>query len=662
MSAAADLELMRASMLLETDPAAAARLAGAVLRQHPGHDAATLLLTTARRRLGNSAGAIDIMEALGLAQPESALVQLELGRTYAACSRVSEATAALERALNLDESLADAWAELSQQRQLAGETAAADAAYIKYRGLTTNPPDLTDAYLAFDQGRLEAAEHLAQQRLQAGSNAVAALTLLAAIAARRGDDLAQEGALSQALQLAPCDSVAREQLVQLMIRQGRIDESLTLIERLLLAQPQSRSVLVLKAEALQLAERPGEGLAIIFGLLAEHPDDANLWVIAGNQQRYSGLPREAVIAYRRALELQPGNGLAYWGLANLDALRDSPESVETLKRQLVSAAPEGYDGTCMEFALGKVCEDRSEFAASFAHYDRGNRRARSSFQYDANATTAFVQRFKATFTRRFFAERSDWGSAAAGPIFIVGLPRSGSTLLEQILASHSQVEGTRELPYMPTLARELAGPPESAARYPENLTALTQADIDTLARRYLASAQTHRLEGLPLFIDKMHGNFVSLGLIQLMFPRALIIDSRRHPMGCGFACYKQLFSAGMNFAYDLNELGLFYRDYVQLMDHIDEVLPGRVHRVFYEHLVANPQAEVRKLLQYCQLPFEDGCLRFHENQRVAQTLSSEQVRRPLYAQGVDQWRHYAPWLEPLRAPLAGLIEAYPAAP
>jgi predicted Zn-dependent protease len=653
---------MRASMLLETDPAAAAQLAGAVLRRRPGHDAATLLLTTACRRLGNSAGAIGVIEALGLAQPESALVQLELGRTYAACGRTSEATAALQRALKLDESLADAWAELSQQRLLAGDTAAADIAYIKYRRLTTNPPDLADAYLAFDQTRFEAAEYLARQRLQAGTNPVAALTLLAAIASRRGDDLAQEDALNQVLQLAPCDSAAREQLAQLMIRQGRIDEALTLIERLLQAQPRSRSVLLLKAEALQLAERPTEGLAIISGLLAEHPNDADLLVIAGNHTRYNGQPRDAIIAYRRAIELQPGHGLAYWGLANLDALRDSPESVATLEQQLALAAPDGYDGTCMEFALGKAREDNGEFAASFAHYDRGNRRARNSFQYDANATTAFVQRFKATFTRRFFEDRSGWGSAAIDPIFIVGLPRSGSTLLEQILASHSQVEGTRELAYIPALARELAGPAETAARYPENMVALKKSDVDVLARRYLASAQTHRLEGLPQFIDKMHGNFVSLGLIQLMFPRALIVDSRRHPMGCAFACYKQLFSVGMNFAYDLDELGRYYRDYVQLMDHIDEVLPGRVHRVFYEHLVANPEAEVRRLLQYCHLPFEEKCLRFHENQRVAQTLSSEQVRRPLYAHGVDQWRHYEPWLDPLKAPLGRLVEDYPAAP
>jgi tetratricopeptide (TPR) repeat protein len=661
LTASIDLELMRASMLLETDPAAAAALARAVLTAHPGQDAATLLLAAACRRLGNSAGTIEAMEAMGRNQPDSALLQLELGRAYAACGRAEEATVALQRALKLDETLADAWADLSMQWLLSGETAAADAAYIQYRRLTTNPPDLADAYLAFDQQRFEVAEGLARQRLDSGTNPVAALTLLAAIASARGDELAEEAALTQALRIASCDSVAREQLAKLMVRQGRTDEALALIERLLNAEPQSRSVLILKAEALQAAERLDEGLSIILGLLTEHPNDADLWVIAGNQQRFSGHARDAIAAYRRALDLQPGNGLAYWALANLDALSEVPQIIETLGAQLAAADLARFDGTCLEFALGKALEDRRDFAGSFQHYERGNRRARSSFNYDANATTAFVERFKATFSPAFFQKRADWGSAAIDPIFIVGMPRSGSTLLEQILASHSSVEGTRELPHMPTIARELAGPPQTAARYPDNLPELGESEIDALAARYLRSASTHRLAGRPRFIDKMHGNFVSLGLIHLMFPRAVIIDSRRHPLACGFACYKQLFSAGMNFAYDLKEMGLFYRDYVELMAHIDAVLPGRVHRVYYERLVANTEEEVRRLLEACSLPFESQCLRFHETARVAQTASSEQVRRPMYSQGVDHWRHYQPWLGPLQAALGKLIDEYPAA-
>jgi hypothetical protein len=230
-----------------------------------------------------------------------------------------------------------------------------------------------------------------------------------------------------------------------------------------------------------------------------------------------------------------------------------------------------------------------------------------------------------------------------------------------MLASHSRIEGTRELPHMPRLARELAGPPETAARYPESIASLTATDVDALAQRYLAAARAHRLLMRPHFIDKMHGNFASLGLIQLMFPRALIIDARRHPLGCGFGCYKQLFSAGMNFAYDLGELGLYYRDYVALMEHIDTVLPGRVHRVYYEKVVADVEGEVRRLLDACQVPFEPQCLRFHETERIAQTTSSEQVRRPLYTQGVDQWRNYQSWLGPLVAALGNRVAGYPAA-
>jgi tetratricopeptide (TPR) repeat protein len=649
---------MRASMLLETDPAAAARHASAVLASHPGHDAATLLLTTACRRLGNSSSALDIIAALAEAQPASALVQLELGRTYAASGRSSEAKTALERAVELDSGLADAWRELSEQRLLAAETASADAAYARYRRLAIDPPDLADAYAAFDQGRLETAQALVTQQSRAGSQ-VAAFTLLAAIASRRGDDLAEEAALNRVLSEAPCDSSAREQLVRLMIRQGRTDEALPLTKRLLAADPFNSGYVILEVLALQLAERHAEGLAIITRLIADHPDDADSWLLAGNQQRYIGHSSEAIEAYLRAIELRPGHGMAYWALSNFETFHFAQPEIENMQRQLALVPPTGADRTGLEFSLGRALEDRSEFAAAFDHYGRGNRLARASFDYNPKATTAFVQRFKATFTQRFFSDRADWGQPASDPIFIVGLPRSGSTLLEQILASHSGIEGTRELAYVPTIARELAGPPETAARYPENLASLGEARVEALAARYLASAQKHRPLGRPRFVDKMHGNFASLGLLHLMFPRAAIIDARRHLMACGFACYKQLFNPGMNFAYDLSELGLYYRDYVDLMDHIEQVLPGRVYRLHYERLVTDTENEVRRLLDYCRLPFEPECLRFYENRRVAQTISSEQVRQPIYTAGLEQWRHFEPWLEPLKIALADLVDHYP---
>jgi len=650
---------MRASMLLETDPAAAARQAGAVLQSHPGHDAASLLLTAACRRLGNSSDAIGIMEALALAQPASALVQLELGRTYAACARGREAKLALERAVELDPNLADAWRELSEQHLQLGEIASADAAYTRYRQLAADPPDLADAYAAFDQGRLETAEGLARRRLQQGTNEVAAFTLLAAIAMRRGDDLAEAESLNAVLLRADCDGTAREQLVRLMIRQGRTEEALPPIERLQAAEPGNSAYLILKVLALQLAERHAEGLAIITQLIADHPDNSDFWLLAGNQQRYIGHSREAVDSYRRAIELRPGHGMAHWALSNFETFRFAAHEIENMQRQLALVPPMGPDATGLEFSLGKALEDRAEFAPSFEHYRRGNSLARASFHYDPNATTAFVQRFKNTFSSRFFSERADFGRTARDPIFIVGLPRSGSTLLEQILASHSEVEGTRELAYIPTIARELAGTPETAAKYPENLASLDKAAVEVLAARYLAGAQKHRPLGKARFVDKMHGNFASLGLIHLMFPHAAIIDARRHPMASGFACYKQLFNPGMNFAYDLNELGRYYRDYVDLMDHVDRVLPGRVYRLHYERLVTDTENEVRRLLDYCKLSFEPQCLRFYENRRVAQTISSEQVRRPIYTAGLEQWRHFEPWLEPLKLALQDLPQGYP---
>ena len=425
-------------MLLETDPAAAARHASAVLANHPGHDAATLLLTTACRRLGNSSSALGIIEALARAQPTSALVQLELGRTYAASGRRSEAQAALERAIELDSSLAEAWRELSGQRLLAGETAAADAAYNQFRTLATDPPDLAGAYAAFDQGRLETAEALVRRRLLEGTNEVAAFTLLAAIALRRGDDLAEAAALNEVLKRADCDGAAREQLARLMMRQGRTEEALPLIERLLAAEPGNSAYGVLKVLALQLAERHAEGLALITQLIVEHPDDADFWLLAGNQQRYIGRTREAVDSYRRAIELRPGHGMAYWALSNFETFHFAPPEIEHMQRQLALVPQVGPDATGLEFSLGRALEDRADFAAAFEHYARGNRLARAAFDYSPKAMAAFVQRFKATFTSRFFSDRAAWGRPASDPIFIVGLPRSGSTLLEQILASHSR--------------------------------------------------------------------------------------------------------------------------------------------------------------------------------------------------------------------------------
>jgi hypothetical protein len=333
-----------------------------------------------------------------------------------------------------------------------------------------------------------------------------------------------------------------------------------------------------------------------------------------------------------------------------------------MEQQLARSAPLGTNRISLEFAYGKALEDAGQYAGSFEHYAHGNALRRSAIVHDPQAMSDDLRRSRAQYTPEFFAAREGWGSERADPIFIVGLPRSGSTLLEQILASHSRVEGTRELPDVPGIAHELVrrANPAGGSNYPQALAALDRHDFESLAAQYLLQTNVHRPLGRPRFVDKMLGNFNHVGLIHLMFPRATIIDARRHPMACGFSCFKQFFPRGLTFTYDQEEFGRFYREYAELMAHMDAVLPGRVYRVHYERLVTEPEQEVRRLLEHCGLPFEAGCLQFHANRRVVTTISSEQVRRPINSDAIDQWRQFEPWLGELKEALGDLVERYPA--
>jgi len=335
-----------------------------------------------------------------------------------------------------------------------------------------------------------------------------------------------------------------------------------------------------------------------------------------------------------------------------------------MRTQIASAALGPEDRFHFEVALGKALEDAAAYEASFRHYAEGNRLRRQQLRYDADENRAFVDRSKALFTPQFFAARAGAGCTAPDPIFIVGLPRSGSTLIEQILASHPAVEGTMELPDILGIARDLGGrtTPGVPSRYPEILGGLDAGALQELGERYLRQTRVQRHSDAPYFIDKMPNNLAHVGLIHLILPRARIIDARRHPLACCFSAFKQHFARGQGFSYDLTDVGRYYRDYVELMAHMDRVLPGRVHRVIYEQMVADTEGEVRRLLDYCGLPFEAACLRFYENARAVRTASSQQVRQPIYRDAVDQWRHYDHWLGPLRAALGPVLDAYPDAP
>ncbi len=662
-SASVDLELMRASLLLESDPESAERRASAVLAALPGHPEAVLLMAAACRKLGNPLGAAAALESLAQVDRDTPLMQLEMGRAYAAGGRNAEALAAFRRAVELDEALADGWRELAAIAFSAGDPLAGDSAYAHYSRLAQEPPELKDARVALADSRLESAEAVLLRRLNQVPQDVAALRLLADVATRREDHAEAERLLNRCLELAPGHAAARYDLANVMFTLHRYAEVLLLVERLLTVEPGNLDYINLKAQTLRLVGRNGEALALMEATVTGQPDKDAAWLLYGHLLREVGQQSRAIEMYRRALKIRPDSGRAYSSLANLKTFRFEHADLEAMQQSLARAALTGIDRTHMEFALGKALEDEGRFADSFEHYARGAARHRATIGYDANATTAIVRRSIALFSERFFADRSDWGSRRADPIFIVGLPRSGSTLLEQILASHSQVEGTRELPDIPSLARELLLRPSPAGirPYPEPVAALERPEVEALALRYVAQTQGHRPLGRPRFVDKMLSNFVHIGLLQLMFPAASIIDMRRHPLGCCFSCYKQLFARGLNFTYELGELGRYYADYARLMQHFDSVLPGRVHRVHYEQLVADPQGEVRSLLQYCGLSFEPECLQFHENRRIVQTISSEQVRRPIYADAVDQWRHYEPWLGPLKESLGDWLEHYPGA-
>ncbi len=660
-TAAADLELMRAAVLMDTDPAAAAGAAAAIIARFPTHEGAILLMATACRRIGDPATAVRVLAPLVAASPGSAALQLEYGRALAADLKDAPARAALERAIALDPNFADAWCELSRLHIRAGDERACDLAYLEYAKRSSMPPELADAAVAIAEGRLDTAETLLKGHLSVVPRDVHALRMLGDVALQHEDTVTAEEKLRQCLELEPGYGAARYDLARVLNVEQRSDEALQLLARLLAAEPTSRAFRVLKAQVLRFVERNDEALALMEEVIADNPHDTASLIVFGGMLREVGNATRAIAIYRRAIEIEPLSGDAYWALANLKTFRFSVEDLAAAQRAIAAAPPLGVNRTKLEFALGKALEDAGDYEASFQHYANGNGLHRATVDYDPTLMEDDVRRCEATFTPRFFAARAGWGLEARDPIFVVGVPRSGSTLLEQILASHSQVEGTRELVYLTGLARDLATDARRTGRgaYPLFLADLKREEFEALGRRYLELAGRHRPEGKPRFVDKMLNNFGHVGLIQLMFPNATILDARRHPLACGFSCFKQMFARGLPFTYDLEAMGRYWRDYHELMEHTDAVLPGRVYRVHYERLVAEPEAEVRRILEHCGLPFEEQCLRFYDTARTVMTISAEQVRRPIYSEGVDQWRKFEPWLGPLAAALGPLAAEYP---
>jgi len=547
----------------------------------------------------------------------------------------------------------------------AGDAAGADAAYAKHIKASTRDPRLLVAATALCENRIPQAEALLRAHLKSYPTDVAAIRMFAEVAARLRRFQDAENLLARCLELAPSFAAARHNYAVVLYRHNKPAEALRETERLLALEPNNLGYRHLQAAALARIGDYERSIKVYETLLASEPQQPRIWMSYGHALKTTGREADSIAAYQRSIELQPSLGEAYWSLANLKTLRFSPAQLESMRIQLARPDLSGDDRLHLHFALGKALEDLGAYAESFEHYIQGNRLRRATVDYSAEAMTAQVKRTQSLLNAEFFAQRRGYGDPSTAPIFIIGLPRAGSTLLEQILSSHSQVEGTTELPDIPALARSLtraATREGSTALYPQALTSLEASDCRALGEEYLRRTRIQRKSDTPCFIDKMPNNFLHVGLIQLALPNAKIIDARRHPLGCCFSAFKQHFARGQAFTYSLEDIGRYYCDYVQLMAHWDAALPGRIHRVLYESIIEDTETEVRRLLDYCGLPFEAQCLRFYENERAVRTASSQQVRQPIFRAGLDQWRHYEPWLQPLQAVLGPVLAQYPKMP
>jgi len=517
--------------------------------------------------------------------------------------------------------------------------------------------ELVQATEALLSGDLAGAESLCRNYLRREPRDAGAIRLLADIGIRCGRLDEAETLLAYCIELSPTFHLARFSYAELLLNKLRFAEALDEIDIALAAEPGQPSYLLLKGSILARSARIDEGLALFDAVLERYPQEARIHLNRGRALQTAGRHTDAVAAIRTALKLDPHLAEAWWSLSDMKTVRFGDDDIAEMQAQLNTSDSSDESRIWLNFALAKALEDTADYAGSFRHYAAGNAAKRRTVRWDAEQHHADIERVTSVFDATFFASRRGWGNHSQAPIFIVGLPRAGSTLLEQILASHSRVEGTMELPDIMAIARRLADSTSSSGRaaYPGTLRSLTAAEFAALGDEYLKRTAVHR-SGRPCFIDKMPNNFIHVGLIHLMLPEAKILDARRHSMACCFSVFKQLFAHGQAFCYDLVEIGRYYRDYLRLMAHWDEVLPGRVLHVDYEAVVADTENQVRRVLEFCGLEFEPDCVEFHRNQRVVRTASSEQVRQPIYQAAVDQWRHYAPHLDPLRKGLGPLAE------
>ncbi len=503
------------------------------------------------------------------------------------------------------------------------------------------PPQLVDAALALHDNRLGEAEPVLRAYLKRDPFDARAIRMLAELAGRIGRYKDAETLLRRAIEIAPGFTAARANMAIVLHRQGRSADALAELDAVLADEPDNPGHSNLKAAALGRIGGFEEAITLYEQVLANAPHQPKVWMSYGHMLKTIGRQADGVAAYRRAIALRPALGEAWWSLANLKTVKFDDADIAAMRAALAGPAISDEDRFHLDFAVGKALWDVGDDAASFAHYADGNALRRTAIVYDADATEAFVDRSIMLFDADFFAARVGQGCPGSDPIFVLGMPRAGSTLVEQILASHSQIEGTTELPDIPALVRGIED-------YPAGLATLPPERLREMGEEYLRRASVQRRTDRPYFIDKLPNNWAHVALIRLILPNATIVDARRDAMDCCVSNFRQHYARGQGFSYALADMGRYYRDYVRFMEHIDTVQPGAIHRVVHEDLVADTETQVWNLLAACGVAFEPACLAFHETERAVRTASSEQVRQPISAGAIGGWRRFDPWLALLK--------------
>lgn len=626
------------------------------LEQAPGHIDALYMKAVCERYADDTDAALRTLSDLKKQNPDFGRALQEEGHLYKALGKREQALMAYQLACRANPALVASWKAQAELLQAFNRPDEARQAAAQATRLSALPRELQAVTNFIYEDKLLKAEKLCRAFLKRNPKHVEGMRLLADIGVRFGVLEEAEFLLESALAFEPGNIQVQLDYIAVLRKRQKFDKALSEAKSLRDQDPENPVFLSHYAiESLQAGDYD-TALETFDRILEKIPGDATTLTSKGHALKTIGKHKDAVAAYRTAIMAQPRHADAYYALANLKTYQFEDDDIANMEQQL-DAGTLPLDGRIqLHFALGKAFEDRKDYDRSFTHYEQGNSLKRHQCRYKADQMEEELKTQATVCTSALFEKRKGCGYDAPDPIFIVGLPRAGSTLLEQILASHSQVDGTMELPNILSLAHKLRAQKNIQAEdgYPKNLWHMTDDQLQAFGEAYIEETRVHR-KAAPFFIDKMPNNFRHIGLIQLILPNAKIIDARRDALACCFSGFKQLFAEGQEFTYGLTEIGRYYRDYVGLMDHWDIALPGKVLRVQYEDVVTDLETQVRRILDHCGLPFEEQCLNFHKTERSVRTASSEQVRQPINTRGLEPWRPFEAHLGPLREALGPLV-------